>query len=47
MLISFKYIGEEREKYLKTENITLMAGSETKNWLKFFITQFLQTIKKI
>lgn len=31
MLISFKYIGEEREKYLKTENITLMAGSETKN----------------
>lgn len=31
MVISFKYIGEEREKYLKTENITLMAGSETKN----------------
>ena len=31
MLISFKDIGEEREKYLKTENITLMAGSETKN----------------
>ena len=31
MLISFKDIGEEREKYLMTENITLMAGSETKN----------------
>ena len=31
MLISFKYIGEDCEKYLKTENITLMAGSETKN----------------
>ena len=31
MLISFKGIGEEREKYLKVENIILMAGSETKN----------------
>ena len=31
MLISFKDIGEEREKYLKIENITLMSGSETKN----------------
>lgn len=31
MLISFKDIGEEREKYLEIENITLMAGSETKN----------------
>lgn len=31
MLISFKDIDEEREKYLKIENITLMGGSETKN----------------